>query len=166
MTSRRSLPGGKTAPARCRCRASEICQERRRRQHGFTLIELLVVLAIIGMALAVTAPLLFGHGGGVTLDAASAEIRAALRGARSTAIAESRPVAFRPDTAGGYWLDRRHVALAPMSGGDPVRVATLGGTQILFYPSGGSTGGRVVVASGSAQREIVVDTLTGRADAR
>jgi general secretion pathway protein H len=133
---------------------------------GFTLIELLVVLAIIGMTLAMALPLLARHVTGATLNAASDEIRAALRGARSTAIAEDRPVIFRGDPGGGYWLDRNHFTLPLMSGAQPLRVATLGGAQISFYPSGGSSGGRILVVSGSAQREIAVDTLTGRADER
>jgi general secretion pathway protein H len=164
MTSRFSLPRGKTAPARCR--ASEIGGKRHRRANGFTLIELLVVLAIVGMAIAVAAPILFGHSTGATLGAAAGEIRAALRGARSTAIEESRRVVFQGDPGGGYWLDRNHFTLPLMSGAQPVRVATLGGAQISFYPSGGSSGGRIVVTSGAGQREIAVDMLTGRADAR
>ena len=136
------------------------------RDPGFTLVELLVVLAIIGMALAIAAPMLFGHATGATLDAASAGLRSALRGAHSTAIAESRAVIFRADSAGGYWLDRQHFVLSPMRGGEPVRVATFGGAQILFYPSGGSSGGRIIISNGNAQREIAVDTVTGRADAR
>jgi prepilin-type N-terminal cleavage/methylation domain-containing protein len=135
------------------------------REAGFTLIELLVVLAIVGMAVAVALPI-FGHLAGTSVNTATGQIKAALRGARSTAIAESRPVMFRGDAGGGYWLDRRHFSLAAVSGAEPVRIATLGGTQISFYPSGGSTGGRILVTGGGAQREIAVDALTGRADAR
>ena len=135
-----------------------------RRDAGFTLVELLVVLAIVGMALAVAVPLLARHVTGASLNAASSEIRAALRGARSTAIAEDRPVIFRGDPGGGYWLDRQHFTLPLMNGTQPLRVAVQGGVQISFYPSGGSSGGRIRVLSGSAQREIAVDMLTGRAD--
>ncbi len=130
---------------------------------GFTLIELLVVLAIIGLSLAVAVPLLAGRVAGASLDAAASEIRTALRGARSTAIAEDRPVVFRADPGGGYWLDRQHFTLPAMTGGEPPRVAIEGGAQISFYPSGGSSGGRIVVVGGDAQRRLAVDTLTGRA---
>ena len=136
------------------------------RERGFTLVELMVVLALAGMALAVAVPLIAWHATGPGLDAATGQIRAALRTARSTAMTEDRAVVFHGDDTGGYWLDRRHFLLPAMSGGDPMRVATVGGAQISFYPSGGSSGGRVVVASGEARREIVVDSLTGRADAR
>lgn len=133
---------------------------------GFTLIELLVVLAIIGMTLAIAVPLLAAHGTGASLTAATREIRAALRDARSTAVAEDRPVVFRGDPGGGYWLDRYHFTLPVMAGSQKLRVAVLGGAQIAFYPSGGSSGGRILVVSDSGQREIAVDTLTGRADER
>ena len=136
-----------------------------RRDRGFTLIELVVVLAIIGFSLAIALPLLAEHVTGPTLNAASGEIRAALRGARSTAIAEDRSVVFRGDPAGGYWLDRRHFSLPVMRGEEPLRVATIGGALISFFPSGGSSGGRILVSSTSGQREIAVDALTGRADA-
>jgi general secretion pathway protein H len=133
-----------------------------RREHGFTLIELVVVLAIIGLSLAIAIPLLARQVSGPALNAASGEIRAALREARSTAIAEDRSVVFRGDPGGGFWLDRQHFTLPVMSGAQPLRVATAGGAQISFFPSGGSSGGRVMLTSGSAQRQIAVDALTGR----
>jgi|SRR5580658_6284177 general secretion pathway protein H len=132
---------------------------------GFTLVELLIVLAIIGMTLAIAVPLFAGHMTGPVLNAATEEIRVALRGARSTAMIEDRPVVFRADAGSGYWLDRNHFALPLMSGAQPLRVATQGAGEISFYPSGGSSGGRIVVTSGNGQREIAVDALTGRADA-
>jgi general secretion pathway protein H len=133
---------------------------------GFTLIELLVVLAIAGMMMAIAVPLLATHLAGPSLNAATREIRAALRDARSTAIAEDRAVIFRGDSGGGYWLDRNHFTLPVMNGTQPLRVAVLGGAQIAFYPSGGSSGGRIMVVGSGGQREIAVDTLTGRADER
>lgn len=137
-----------------------------RRDAGFTLIELLVVLAIIGMTLALAMPLLARRAPGASLSAAVGEIRAALRGARSTAVAEDRAVVFRGDPAGGFWLDRRHFTLPAMSGAPPLRVSVEGAAQIAFYPSGGSSGGRVRLAGGDTGRLLTVDTLTGRADER
>lgn len=135
-----------------------------RREHGFTLIELLVVLAIVGLAVAMAVPLLAPRVAGASLDAAASEIRTALREARSTAIGEDRAVVFRGDS-GGYWLGRRHFALSGMRGPAGLSIATEGGVEIAFYPSGGSSGGRIRITDGSADREIAVDALTGRADA-
>ncbi len=135
-----------------------------RREPGFTLVELLVVLAIIGLSLAIAAPFLANHVTGASLNSAAGEIRAALRQARSTAIAEDRSVVFQGDPGGGYWLDRSHFTLPLMSGAQPLRVATIGGTRISFFASGGSSGGRILVSSGGGRREIAVDALTGRAD--
>ncbi|HVH81814.1 MAG TPA: GspH/FimT family pseudopilin, partial [Stellaceae bacterium] len=115
-----------------------------RRDAGFTFIELLVVLAIVGLAVAMAMPIFSRHVTGASLNAARDEIRAALRGARSTAITEGRPVVFRGDPSGGYWLDRRHFALPLMNGAQPLRVATVGAVQVSFYPSGGSSGGRIL----------------------
>jgi general secretion pathway protein H len=137
-----------------------------RPERGFTLVELLVVLALAGMALALAVPLIARHATGPSLDAATAQIRAGLRGARSTAMTEGRAVVFQGDPGSGYWLDRRHVELPEMSGGAALRVATAGGARISFYPSGGSSGGRIVVSSGEGHREIAIDSITGRADAR
>lgn len=122
------------------------------------------MLAIIGLSLAIAVPLLARHAGSASLSAAAAEIHAALRQARSTAIAEDRTVAFRGDPAGGYWLNRSHFALPLVNGAQPLRVAIAGAARISFFPSGGSSGGRIVVSSGGTERELTVDTLTGRAD--
>jgi general secretion pathway protein H len=132
---------------------------------GYTLVELVVVLAIIGLLLTITIPLLTRHRAGAALDAASRDIRTALRGAHSTAIADDRVVVFQGASDGGYWLDRRYFALPTSSAASAVQVATAGGGRITFYPSGGSSGGRIVVSNGGEYREIAVDALTGRADA-
>lgn len=122
------------------------------------------MLAIIGLSLAIAVPLLARHAGGAALNSAASEIRTALGQARSTAIVEDRTVIFQGDPGGGYWLDRNHFTLPLMNGAQPLRVATIGAARISFFPSGGSSGGRIVVSSGGGLREIAVDTLTGRVD--
>lgn len=134
----------------------------RRRAAGFTLLELLVVLAILGVVLAVAVPLLGQRNAGAAVAGAASEIRAALRTARETAIAESRPVAFRGDD-GGYWIDRRHYGLGGKDTESGIRVAVVGGSRISFFPSGGSSGGNIVVRGAALSREIAVDPLTGHA---
>jgi general secretion pathway protein H len=132
-----------------------------RRETGFTLLELIVVLAIIGVALALVAPLLARRAPGTALAGASLELTAALRGARAEAIAADRPVLFAGG-ADGYFIDGRWHRLAAAATA-PMRVEIGGGAQIAFYPSGGSSGGRVVLRDREARREIAVDPLTGHA---
>jgi len=139
-------------------------RDRARAAAGFTLIELVVILAIIGLSLAMVLPLLGNGAPGTALNAAVAELRAELRDARIAAIAEDRTVAFRGDPAGGYWLDRQYhrvAAAARLPGG--LRVATAGSAPIAFFPSGGSSGGRVYLDGAGGRRVLTVDAVTGRA---
>jgi Tfp pilus assembly protein FimT len=109
-------------------------------------------------------PFLAGRTPAGTFPAAMGEIRAALRAARSAAVAEGRTIAFRADPAGGgYWLDRQHYPLAASSGAAALRVAVAGGAGIAFFPSGGSSGGRIRIQGAGGWRDIDVDMVTGRA---
>ena len=121
---------------------------------------MLVVLALLGVVLAVTLPVLGRRNADAAVAGAATQVRAALRIARDTAIAQSRPVAFRGDD-GGYWIDRQLYRLDGPSGG--LQVAVIGGRRVSFFPSGGSSGGRILVRGASQSREIAVDPLTGRA---
>jgi prepilin-type N-terminal cleavage/methylation domain-containing protein len=129
---------------------------------GFTLIEMIVVLAILAVAIGLVMPLFGQRGSGAELTAAAGRVRAAMAGARATAIAEGRPVVFRGDPAGGYWLDGRRRGFESASD-DRLRILTSGNALIAFFPSGGSSGGRVVVQGPYNRREIAVDAVTGRA---
>jgi general secretion pathway protein H len=131
-----------------------------RRDSGFTLIELMIVLAIVSLVTALTLPLFGARGSGAALAGATAELRAALTAARSTAIAESRDVAFSGD-ARGYRIDGRPHAMAGGNAG--LRVEIRGGSRISFFPSGGSSGGRVVLYAANARREFEIEAVTGRA---
>lgn len=136
-----------------------------RRSGGFTLIEMIVVLAILAAAIGLAVPLFGQRGSGAELNAAAGRIRAAMAEARATAIAEGRPVVFRGESAGGYWLDNRHRGIDADDRGR-LRVLTAGNALIAFFPSGGSSGGRVVVQGPYSRREIAVDGVTGRAVAQ
>lgn len=130
-----------------------------RRDTGFTLIETIIVLTILGLTLGLAMPLLGGSGHGAALAAAAGQLRAVLSRARQDAIVESRVIAFRADPDGGYWLGPQYHRLS----GAGLRVAIPSGSRISFYPSGASSGGRIVVAGGGGQREIAVDAVTGHA---
>lgn len=137
---------------------------RDRREAAFTLLELVVVLAIVGLMLGLTLPLIGRGLPGAALDAAAREIRIALRAARIAAIGEGRPVTFRADPGGGYWVGRhRHPLAAAAQTRAGLRIAA--SAPIVFFASGGSSGGRVVIAGSAGRRELAVDPVTGRAHA-
>ena len=126
---------------------------------GFTLVELLITLAILGMAVALAVPYLAGQTPRASLGAAAQEVRAALASARSAAIAEDRVVIFAGDI-GGYRIDgMRHTF--PASPG--VQVEVSGAARITFFPSGGASGGRLVLRDASEAVGIDIEALSGRA---
>jgi general secretion pathway protein H len=125
---------------------------------GFTLVELMIVLAIMSLAVGLALPLLAKRAPAAALGGATQQVRAALTAARWAAIAEDREVVFTGDYD-GYRIDGAH---HPLVGGD-LRVELRGGARLSFFPSGGSSGGRVVLRAGAGQREIAVDAVTGRA---
>lgn len=134
---------------------------------GFTLVELLVVLAILALMVGMTLPFIGNRVPRTAAGAAAAEIRAALRGAGSQAIAEGRTVVFRGDPGAGYWVDRRyHPLAATRDSGIPLRVAVAGAGRVSFFAWGGSSGGLVRVESPDGGREIAVDAVTGHAVVR
>ena len=135
--------------------------DRDRDHGGFTLIEIVVVLAILALAVGLVMPLFGQRGSGAQLMAAAGRVRAAMAEARATAIAEDRAVVFRGDRSGGYWVDGRHRGFDVDSG--DLRILTSGNVLIAFFPSGGSSGGHVIVQGPFSRREIAVDAVTGRA---
>jgi general secretion pathway protein H len=139
------------------------------RARGVTLLELLIVLSIMGFVAAMVVPML---GGGVTtteLKSSARQMAAALRLARSEALATRREHfvlldlerrSFRVDS------DTREVALPrdvelKLFTAQSDLVSDKAGA-IRFYPDGGSNGGRVTIAAGERKYEVDVDWLTGR----
>lgn len=136
---------------------------------GFTLLELLVVLAIAGLVMAITPPLIAQAIPGVQLKAASRGVASALREARNKAIGESRAQRLAIDLESRrYWVERGRAA------GDipePIEIElTVAESQrdgddrgaVAFFPDGSSTGGRITLARGDVRYEVTVDWLTGR----
>lgn len=134
---------------------------------GFTLLEILAVLALIGLALAVTAFSLDGGLDRARLDASAREVAAALRHTRTRAMVEHRPQWFTLD------LDRCTFA---SPGRDPeafssdtaLRVTSAaedtgkpGIARIRFFPDGSSTGGNIELRRKQREVRIDVDWLTG-----
>ena len=128
-------------------------------RHGFTLLELLIVLAILSLAAGIAVPLFAKRVPAATLSGAALQVRAALAAARSAAIAGNREVTFA-GAANGYRIDGAFHRL-PIA--RDISVGFSGGARIAFFPSGGSSGGRVVLRSAAALREIEIEAITGRA---
>ncbi|MEO6968816.1 MAG: GspH/FimT family pseudopilin [Rhodanobacteraceae bacterium] len=134
---------------------------------GFTLLEILAVLALIGLALAVTAFSLDGGLDRAKLDASAREVTAALRHTRTRAMVEHRAQWFTLD------LNQRSYASA---GRDPKTfpaqtalhvtsaaedVQHPGIARIRFFPDGSSTGGNIELRRKQREVRIDVDWLTG-----
>jgi general secretion pathway protein H len=136
---------------------------------GFTLLEMLIVLVIMGMIAAITIPI-FGNGVSTTeLRSAAREVAAGLRLARGQAIAQRTESVLLLDVAGRAFSVPPDGKVHPLSPGIDIKLFTaqrdivtdnIG--AIRFYPDGGSTGGRVTLASGERKFDVDVDWLTGR----
>jgi len=134
------------------------------RERGFTLIELLVVLAVLATAAVLVIPNFLVGKSAADFASVEQELRVALRGARSMAIASNRPVRVAISSDGsGYLVDgeaRRFRAAgelrAQLVAFGPQRPPT-----ISFFPSGGASGGRIVLSHGREQRSLEVDPATG-----
>ena len=139
------------------------------RSAGFTLIELIVVLVIAAGILAVAPPLISRAMPGVELSSTARELASALRFARNRAVARRSEAVLTIDveqkhyTLSGRSKARRipdHIELSLTTAQAAGEADEAGSFR--FFPSGGSTGGRILLASGGRNYQIDVDWLTGR----
>jgi general secretion pathway protein H len=137
-------------------------------QSGLTLIETMVALAVIGFILTLALPMMSGGQGRSVLRAAATEIGAALRTARSRAVAKNREEVFLVDTDRARY---RAPGSATVSLPPSLRLTLFTTTQeqlspgigaIRFYADGSSTGGGMTLTGGDRQYDVLVDWLTGR----
>ncbi len=136
---------------------------------GFTLLELLVVLALVALTVTLVRPLHERVLPGLQVESAVRALVSGLRTARSRALLVRRETRLELD------LDERRYRVPP----DPWRtlpsrlsleLTTAASEQtapgrggIRFFPAGGSTGGRILVALEDRRVAVEVDWLTGRA---
>jgi general secretion pathway protein H len=137
------------------------------RARGFTLLEILAVMALLAIALAVTAFSLDGGLDRARLDASARDIAAALRHTRTRALVEHQPQWFTLDlnarTFASPGRDPQGIA-----GGTVLHVTSAaedvqhpGQARIRFFPDGSSTGGNIELVRKHREVRIDVDWLTG-----
>lgn len=138
---------------------------RARRPHpaaGFTLIEILVVLAIVGLVLAVVMPNLGPSTETAELRAAASELRALLRTTRSSAITANRDLVITIDLSGqGYALDG---AAHPFrsTGFAERRLRVEPPARLVFFATGGASGGRLTIRGRRGEQAIDIDSASGQ----
>lgn len=136
---------------------------------GLSLLELMIVLMLMALIAALAIPVMGGGVSTTALKSAAREVAAGLRMARSEAVANRREAVLTLDLAQRtFRVDRdprihglpRDVELKLYTAQRDLVSETVG--SVRFFPDGGSTGGRITLASGERKFDIDVDWLTGR----
>jgi type II secretion system protein H len=134
----------------------------RRAERGFTLIEIVVVLAILGLVLAVVLPNLGPSTETVELRAAASELRALLRSTRSSAITANRDLVIVIDDAGrSFVLDGARQPFRS-TGFAEQRLHVEPPGKLVFYATGGASGGRLTIRSRRAEQVLEIDSVSGQ----
>ena len=140
----------------------------RGRASGFTLLELVVVLLLLAVLAGFAGSRIMGGLEGTALRAATGELAAMLRRARSEAILHNAPVGVLVDVdAPSFGMAGQPTYAVPdrlkltlFSAATDELPSNMG--EIRFFPDGSSTGGEVTLESDNAHRYVQVDWLTGR----
>jgi general secretion pathway protein H len=136
---------------------------------GVTLFELLIVLSIMAIVAAMVVPV-FGAGvSSSEMKSAARQVAAALRVARSDAVATRKETRVILDLEQRTFQVERDPRLHALPKQLEMKLFTAQRDivdekvgAIRFYPDGGSNGGRVTLAAGERKYEIDIDWLTGR----
>lgn len=139
----------------------------RRHAAGFTLIEILAVLAIVAAIMGVFAFSIAGRLDKMKISGAARDVMSALRQTRSKAIVsrseqtlevdlEARTVTA-PDENPIQLPEQLEMKLVTAS----TEVSSDKVGRIRFFPDGGSTGGKVTLATDTREWQVKVSWLTG-----
>jgi general secretion pathway protein H len=141
------------------------------RQAGFTLIELLVGLAIMAGAALLAMPVTRSAVAAQTLYSAAIDIAASARMTRAAAIRTGAVQTLLIDVTTRRYGGSGHSGVGSRVLPVTLRLALVvppgeqsGDTgHIRFWPSGGSSGGRLVLSDGRSSTFVEIDWLTGGA---
>lgn len=137
---------------------------------GFTLTELLVALVVLGLAIALIAPMLFRNAPGRELRHAVEIFESAARMARTEARLTGRDTLLRVD------VNDRNLTILPgghvfhLSRGIELRATVadqeLDGNiaSVRFFPEGATTGGTFLLTLQENERAIRISWLTGQTE--
>lgn len=152
-------------------------------KNGFTLLELMVVMALISMISVLVVPRLAGSLGKMNAETAARKIAASLRYARSQAV--SQKIAYvslfdfdknrlivknwqaEPGTLNPEPENRKLEKIYDLPEGVKLAEVIAEKTdadvfQVVFYPSGNSSGGEVIISDDRDRRyKIAIDFITG-----
>jgi general secretion pathway protein H len=139
----------------------------KRSSSGFSLLEMLMVIALVAIAMLLTAGVVTGGFDGMQLRTEAKRITAQLRFTRAQAIATGEPQRFTLDPQARTWT-----APKDRDGEIPEKLTIVftgarqvqprrGEGAIVFFPDGASTGGRVQLSIRDAAWNIDVAWLTG-----
>lgn len=135
---------------------------------GFTLIEVLIVVSIMAAIAVTVAVQVIGRLDNVKVATAGKELMAALRYTRGQALVKGEAQALILDVEKGAYTaaDRAEVVFpealkAQIYTGEVLNERT---GAIRFYPDGGSTGGKITLASDGRTWTVRVAWLTGDID--
>lgn len=142
------------------------------RQRGYTLLEMLIVMAIFSLMLGFAVPSLRSSSAAGTVKHAEAVLVSALREARARAVATNQQAGVRLDLTANRLSQGPafSAADAEILGDQSLQIqlttarALMAGESdgmIVFFPDGTSSGGRVILQSGSASSVVEVDWMTG-----
>lgn len=132
-------------------------------QTGFTLFELILVLFILGLAAAVVMSSGSRMQEKYMFNSEARQLYLTVKHAREISIIERMNIAFMVDQeAKKYWMAYEDEHTSEMHS-IPQRY-TIEGENVIFFPKGNSTGGRIEIGNGKGQKyEVTVDQVFGTA---